>query len=155
MVASGEIKGRATTRQSSNNLPAYPGFLYSTSIRGLYLIAGMNDAFNLERRRNAHWCLAVVLVAICALTVSVATRYCSVHAAVSSKVTVQKRLLPERSRQRLLKNPLAWQPLLVASAMVWEPAFYAGLVPSRPAIATFLFDPCLYNRPPPSTQTLS
>lgn len=115
----------------------------------------VNQGICPERRWQRHWCAVVVLVAVCALTVSVATRYCSLGSSLASTASVQKQSPPEPGRQRLLKSAPAWQPPVVSSALLWAPTFYARVVPARPTAPSVVFEEWLYNRPPPSSDTLS
>lgn len=114
-----------------------------------------NQGISLDRTRQRHWCAVVVLLAVCGLTVSVATRYCSFGSSLASIATVQKQSPLEPSRQRLLKNAPAWQPPVVSSAVLWAPTFYARVAPARPTQPSVVFEEWLYNRPPPSPETLS
>jgi hypothetical protein len=108
---------------------------------------------NLEDLRCRCWCAVVILFAVCALTVSVATRYGSPGGASNDTVTtVQKHSSPEPGRQRLLNNAASWIPPVVASAVRQAPASSLHIAPAVPALPSLVFDENLYNRPPPSSQ---
>lgn len=95
------------------------------------------------------WCIAIVLVAICALTVSVATRYGSA-VATDTVTAVQKHSSWEPGLQRLLNNAATWMPPIVGDAVLYTPAYYRHIAPSGPTVSSVLLEKNLYNRPPPA-----
>jgi len=105
----------------------------------------------LRRPGRGRWCTAVVLVAVCALTVSVATRYsfCEPdgHASVT---TLQKYQSWTPGLQRLLNNAATWMPPVVGSAIFHDPESYPHVVQSGPTVSSVLLEKNLYNRPPPT-----
>jgi hypothetical protein len=105
---------------------------------------------NHETGRCAHWCATVVLLAICALTISVATRYGSPQSSdLLSTHTVHKHCSPEPGRQRLTNNATNWIPPVVEAAVLQSPAGYARVAPAEPTLLKFFRESSLYNRPPP------
>ncbi|HEY3975220.1 MAG TPA: hypothetical protein VGM18_19610 [Candidatus Sulfotelmatobacter sp.] len=110
---------------------------------------------NPENGLSKRWCAVVVLFAVCALTVSVATRYNFARGRVSgSATTVHKHISPERARQRLIKTVASWIPVS-ATAVMQAPSSYPRIAPSGPPIASLLFEKSLYKRPPPALKSLS
>ena len=103
---------------------------------------------NPGRRR---WCTAVVLVAVCTLTLSVATRYsfCG-NPGNESLTTIQSHQSWAPGLQRLLNNAASWMPPVVGSAIFQDPESYPHVEPSGPTVLTVLLEKNLYNRPPPT-----
>lgn len=94
-------------------------------------------------------CTAIVLVAVCALTVSVATRYDSALSPDSRIASLQKDCSWEPGLQRLLNNAATWIPPVVGAAIFYSPAYYREVTPSQPTVASVLLERIHYNRPPP------
>jgi hypothetical protein len=103
------------------------------------------------RRR---WCTVIVLVAVCALTVSVATRYTSAGPC-GKTVTVEKSQSWSPGLQRLLNDAAAWIPPFVDTAIFHDPSCYPHVVESGPTLVTVLLEKNLYNRPPPAVLSFS
>jgi len=116
----------------------------------------MSPLRHCEYRRHRTWCALVVLLAVCSLTVSVATRYSSSSDPSSPTVkTVQTHTTPDAKRQRLAKNAATWVPPLVCFDVLRSPSSYPRIAPAEPPIRSFLLEENLYNRPPPSSAFLS
>lgn len=95
-------------------------------------------------------CTAIVLIAVCALTLSVATRY-GAPVASDARVSVLQSQSPwEPGIQRLLNNAATWIPPVIISVLLQDPGFYPHVAPSRPIFPTVLLESDLYNRPPPT-----
>jgi len=103
-----------------------------------------------ENSRNKRWCAALVILAVCALAVSVATRYSVSYAATSALTSVHSHSLSEPVRQRLIKSAAAWAPVEVCHAVLEAPSSYSRVAPAAPVLPGTLFERSLYNRPPPS-----
>lgn len=111
---------------------------------------------NLEDSRSRGWSALVVLLVVCSLTASVATRYSFFRGTSDDTVTrVQKHVSPEPSRQRLMKNAATWIPPVVVSAVLEAPSSYPRIAPAGPPIPSLFFEKSLYNRPPPSSESFS
>jgi len=111
---------------------------------------------NLEDSRSRGWSAVVVLLVVCSLTASVATRYSFFRGTSDDTVTrVQKHVSPEPSRQRLMKNAATWIPPVVVSAVLEVPSSYPRIAPAGPSIPNLFFEESLYNRPPPSSESFS
>ena len=107
--------------------------------------------FTNMRRGRRRWCTAVVLVAVCALTVSVATRYSYSLKPVDEAVkSVQKYSSWNPGLQRLLNNASTWMPPIADTEIMQDPGYYPDIPQSRPAISNVLLEKNLYNRPPPA-----
>ncbi|MGA7909457.1 MAG: hypothetical protein WCA16_18770 [Candidatus Sulfotelmatobacter sp.] len=106
------------------------------------------------RERKSWWAI-VILLAVCSLTVNVATRYGS--AADFSTHTVRtavKDTSSDAQRQRLAKDAVNWITPVSCSSPLPAPASYSRLAPEGPATSYLLFADALYNRPPPSARSL-
>ena len=100
------------------------------------------------------WCTAIVLIAVCALTVSVATRYDSPVASDAKVSILQSQTAWEPGIQRLLNNAATWVPPVIISVLLQDPGFYPHVAPSRPIFRSVLLESDLYNRPPPTRNSL-
>jgi hypothetical protein len=104
----------------------------------------------LRRAGHKRWCTAIVLLAVCTLTISVATRY-----SLSPGPTDQTRILIEKHHsvtpglQRLLNNAATWIPPLAEAAIFYDPGQHPHIAPSDPPVSSVLLEKNLYNRPPP------
>lgn len=91
------------------------------------------------------------MVAVCALTVSLATRFVSFESASTPGVTtVHHHVSPAPSRQRLLGTATAWNAPLICDNALDSTTSYGRIAPAGPRIPSVLFEKSLYNRPPPS-----
>jgi len=111
---------------------------------------------NLEGRWHRASCALVVVLAVSALTVSVATRYCTPQSSSAYAVkTVHKHSSPEQIRQRLTKNAVNWMPQVVQTGVLQAPTSYPRIAPAGLPIPSVLLETSLYNRPPPSCWSFS
>lgn len=136
---------------------ALRGYDVSYIVEKLGKTLAMPRSTNLRSGRQ-QWSALVVLLAVCCLTVNVATRYSSPATALPNRTsvssssqiaTLQNRLI-EHSRQRLQKTSIAWNPPLDRTISLEAPTFYPRIAPSGPPVAAVLLSESLYNRPPPS-----
>jgi hypothetical protein len=110
----------------------------------------MLERANPSYQSHQRWCALVVLIAVCSLTVSLATRYSSPEGtSAAAVVTVHNVFPPTSSRQRLMKGTAAWHPPVIQSALLDPTTFYPRIAPAGPLMPSVLFDKSLYNRPPP------
>jgi heme/copper-type cytochrome/quinol oxidase subunit 2 len=102
--------------------------------------------YRLAKHPHAHWGLLVIILAICGLTVSLATRTFSLT--ISHSVTAQSNSAPPM-RQHMDRDAVRWvaPPLILSSLQA--PSFYPHVAPAGPPLPALLFDQRLYNRPPP------
>lgn len=111
--------------------------------------------YKMGRRRVGTWGAALILVAVCSLTISLATRYndCASVPSVSVKhVTIHS---SAQKRQHLDKDAARWVTPVGRFAILEVSTFYPRFAPSGPPVHAFLLDERLYNRPPPSSEFLS
>jgi hypothetical protein len=98
----------------------------------------------------------IVLVAVCSLTVSLATRYSSRSDDSSPIVKAfQSKVAPDATRQRLTKNAANWMPPILSFTVFQVPSSYHRIAPPRPPVRSLICDKSLYNRPPPAFKSLS
>jgi hypothetical protein len=101
-------------------------------------------------RRSKPWCALVVLVSVCSLTISLATRYSSSWSISSHSVRVnQTHASPDAKRQRLTKNAANWMPPVFSFAVLQAPRFYPQIVSVGATAPNLLFEEKLFSRPPP------
>ena len=92
----------------------------------------------------------LVLVAVCSLAISVATRYSSPAHLSGGKISVtQQHSSSDPGRQRLTKSVANWLPLVVCYAMVQAPTAYPPVELEGPPAHSSFLGKNLYNRPPP------
>ena len=97
--------------------------------------------------RHSGWRVLVVGLAICALTVSLATR--TFRLTIPQTLTVQSGAA-QATRQHLDRDAVKWVPPVPVFTTLQAPAFYPRFAPAGPPLPTVLFDESLSNRPPPS-----
>lgn len=107
---------------------------------------------NLGRPGAKRWCTALVLVAVCALTIYVATRYdrC-VHVSDRNHTVVASPETFTPGLQRLLNNAATWIPPLVCAAIFDDRGYYSQPSQPDPKISSALLERSLFYRPPPSS----
>lgn len=110
---------------------------------------------NRETGRCACWCALVVLLAVCSVAVSVATRYSSAESAMAAGKTLQRHGTHEPSRQRLTLDSEAWIPPVIVSALLHTPSVYPRVISGGPIFLNRFVESSLYNRPPPLSSSLS
>src|ERR1035437_9657943 len=93
--------------------------------------------------------IAIVLLAICSLTVSLATRYTALGAEVQ-KVTTVKSQSPDAKRQHLLSNALQWTAPASSFTLFQPPRSFVLTVSAVVPSTNLTSESWLYNRPPPS-----
>jgi hypothetical protein len=163
LVSTGQL---APASESSNRTCCedYLGYGYvrllalvtSYMLKTRQVLHEMLGPINLKDSRSRRWWAAVVLIAVCSLAVSVATRYSKTQADFSSSITrVHKRVAPEPSRQRLLKTASTSIPPIVSHFILQSPSSYPRVAPAGPCIPNVLLEETFYNRPPPSSTSLS
>jgi hypothetical protein len=106
---------------------------------------------NLENPRRRCCCAVLVLLAVCTLTVRVATRYCYSHGPSDAKLTiVHKHSSSESVHQRMTKSAPMWLPPVVRWAVLQSPGSYPRVAPAGPPVLGLVLEKSLYNRPPPA-----
>jgi len=89
----------------------------------------------------------IIVLAICGLTVSLATR--TFRLKIHESVTVSSGDA-QGMRQHLDRDAAQWVPPVPVFAALQPPTFYPYVAPAGPPLASVLLDESLYNRPPPS-----
>jgi uncharacterized protein YbbC (DUF1343 family) len=94
------------------------------------------------RRRDA----AVVVLAICGLTVSVATRTFRTRFSTGAIV---KSISGQPVRQHMDSDAAKWVPPVPTLTLLEVPVFYPRFAPAGPPLPRLYFEESLSNRPPP------
>jgi hypothetical protein len=89
----------------------------------------------------------VIILAICGLTVSLATR--TFRLTIPQGVTAQS-AHSHAMRQHMDRDAAPWAPPAPTLTTLQAPVFYPRVAPSAPPISSVPFDESLSNRPPPS-----
>jgi hypothetical protein len=110
------------------------------------LVAPSED-LRLPSHPNQGWRILVIVLAICGLTVSLATR--TFRLTIPNSVTVQSAGL-HAMRQHMNGDATQWVPPVPTLSTLQLPVFYPRFAPTGPPISGVLFDQSLSNRPPPS-----
>jgi hypothetical protein len=117
---------------------------------------GMLSLTDRKSGRCARWCALVVLTAIFALTISVATRYGSAEGASTSAVKTSHNYSSQPpGRQRLTKDAANWVPPTIDCVALQAPARPARIPSVGSAIPNPSFASSLYYRPPPIFSSFS
>jgi hypothetical protein len=101
----------------------------------------------LASHRHPRWLVFVIALAICGLTVSVATR--TFRLTIPHGVTAQS-VDSHAIRQHMDRDSAYWVPPVPVSNTLQAPAYYPQVAPGGPPMPSVLFDESLCNRPPPS-----
>ena len=104
-----------------------------------------------ERRFERGWRGALVAIAICSLTLSVATRFWATGSSQSTVVKSIERRVAEPKRQHLDRDAARWVSPSIDFSSVELPAVETRLAPAGPLLPKHVFSDSLYNRPPPSS----
>ena len=111
---------------------------------------------HLNDQRPKNLFATTVLLVVCSLTVSLATRYYfpvdSSSQAVKS-IKVQKS--PDAQRQRLDKKAANWVPPVFCLTQLEAPGFSPRIAPTGLPVMSLLLEEKLYNRPPPAFTPLT
>jgi hypothetical protein len=92
---------------------------------------------------------AVIVLAICSLAISVATRFTVVSPA-AQKPSTAKSELPDAKRQHLRANAMQWTAPTVRLALYQPPRSSVLIVSAVIPSTNLTSETWLYNRPPPS-----
>jgi len=98
-------------------------------------------------RQHPRWYVLVIILAICGLTVSLATR--TFRLTILHGVTAQSGD-SQAMRQHLDRDAAQWAPPVPTLSTLQAPVFYPRVAPAGPPMPSVLFDESLSNRPPPS-----
>jgi hypothetical protein len=101
---------------------------------------------HLGKRVLRRWEVAVVLLAICGLTVSVATR--TFRTRFSTGAIVRSISAPP-IRQHMDTDAAKWVPPVSTLTVLEVPVFYPRFAPAGPPLQRLYYEECLFDRPPP------
>ena len=104
-----------------------------------------------NNRWRRRWYELVVVFAVAALSVSVATRTFQ-HSFPQSHTV--KSSSPQPMRQHLDRDAVRWFPPAPVFTSLQIPCSYLNVAPVEPPAITVLFDQSLSNRPPPAVMSL-
>lgn len=121
--------------------------LYNSRRNALYFKVGM---FQSRKVADRGWRGVLILVAVCALTSSLATRfYLPTTSQCHTTNSVEVRS-PEPKRQHLDRDASHWVAPDNTFTLMQPALADLGLTPIRPVLITPIFGDSLYTRPPPS-----
>jgi len=104
-----------------------------------------------DGKRLNTWRSALVILAVCALTVNVVTRYstCGSRAPSSRTISVLKSNVGSSQTQRLLSNGLPWIAPAPAVTFLEPPKARTSAISALVPAIHLDSESWLYNRPPP------
>jgi hypothetical protein len=113
------------------------------------MILSVAPSEDLREPQHLHpcWGFAVILLAICALTVSLATR--TFRLTIPNAVSAQS-ADSHPMRQHMDRDAAPWTPQVPILSPLQVPEFYPRVAPAGPPIPSVFFNENLSNRPPPS-----
>src|SRR5277367_5134547 len=103
-----------------------------------------------QKQTGNHWCALVVLLAICSLTISVATRYNAPPNISSPVVKTFDTHASEATRQHLAKDSLCWVPPVFTFAAPQTVSFNLSIRLEVLPPSNLFFAENIFSRPPPS-----
>jgi hypothetical protein len=101
---------------------------------------------HLGKRVLRRWEVAVVVLAICGLTVSLATRTFRTR---TSTGTIVKSVTGQPVRQHMDSDAAKWVPPVSTLTVLEVPVFYPRFAPAGPPLPRLYYEESLSNRPPP------
>jgi hypothetical protein len=105
--------------------------------------------FRAGKRLSCSGRVALICLAICCLTVSLATRF-AVSGSETSSVTAVQAQSADAQRQNLLSDGLKWTAPAVSFTLFEPPRSFVYAVPAVFPSTNLWSETWLYNRPPPS-----
>jgi hypothetical protein len=106
-----------------------------------------SEDLRLPNHQHPRWYVLVIILAICGLTVSLATR--TFRLTISQGVTAES-ADSHAMRQHLDCDAAQWAPPVPTLSTLQAAVFYPPVAPTGPPMPSVLFDESLSNRPPPS-----
>lgn len=98
------------------------------------------------KRVFRRWEVAVVVLAICGLTVSLGTRTFRTR---SSTGTIVKSIAQQPVRQHMDSDAAKWVPPVSSFTVLEVPVFYPRFAPAGPPLPRLYYKESLFDRPPP------
>jgi hypothetical protein len=126
-----------------------PGVVYSDEIPHL------NYYMQLLRHLKvgeSGWRKALIVTAICSLTLSLATRFWAPCTSQSTVIKSVERRFAEPKRQHLDRDGTEWVAPVTMFSIVEPIVIEVALAPARPLLPARVFSDSLYNRPPPLSE---
>jgi hypothetical protein len=108
----------------------------------------MQIDFCVRKRLNSSGRFTLVFLAICCLTVSLATRFAAASSETAAVRAVQDRS-PDAQRQNLLGDGLKWTGPALSFTLFEPPRSFIPAVSAVLPSTNLSFESWLYNRPPP------
>jgi len=103
------------------------------------------------RKIDPHgWRIALIVIAICCLTVSVATRFWTSSSSPYQTVKSINHQSLDPKRQHLNKDAARWVSPSASFTVIAPVTIEISLAPAVPLLPKHVFSESLYNRPPPS-----
>jgi hypothetical protein len=100
------------------------------------------------------WRGALIVIAICSLTFSLATRFWATSDSPSHTVRTVDRRSVEPKRQHLNRDAIRWAAPAADFSIIEPAPIEAALALAGPPLPKHVFSDSLYNRPPPSSDFL-
>jgi hypothetical protein len=97
--------------------------------------------------RCPRWRVLIIVLAICGLTVSLATRTVHLRVVQGNTVTSDS---TRPMRQHLNRDAMQWMAPIPVFTILQVPTFFLPVSPNIPPLPTVHYDESLSNRPPPS-----
>ena len=94
----------------------------------------------------------LIVVAICSLTLSLATRFWAPYTSQSPIVKSVDRRPAEPQRQHLDRDAAQWTAPVASFSIIEPSTIEISLAPAEPLLPMHVFSESLYNRPPPSSE---
>lgn len=114
----------------------------------MILSVAPSQDLRLPHDQHLRWRVLVIVLAICGLTVSLATR--TFRLTFPHTPTVQSGAA-QAIRQHMDRDAGNWTSPVPVSTPLPLPVFYPRFAPAGPPMPSVLFDESLSNRPPPSS----
>jgi len=104
-----------------------------------------------RRMGDRGWQDGLIIIAICSVTLSVATRFWAPSTSSSYIVKSTDRRPAEPKRQHLDRDASRWLAPSASFSIIEPGTIETRLAPAEPLLPKHLLSDSLYNRPPPSS----
>ena len=118
------------------------------------VVSGGMKLFLHREVRERGWRGVLVVVAVCSLTFSLATRFWATSTAPSHTTNCIDRRSVEPARQHLDRDATRWVEPAANFGIIGPTVVETRLAPAEPLLPKHVFSDSLYNRPPPSPRIL-
>lgn len=115
------------------------------------LVTGYMRLIPVKQRKvgDRGWRGLLIVIAICSLTLSLATRFWTPSTSQSNIVKSIDQRSADPKRQHLNKDAIRWLAPLIDFGRLAPASIETRLAPSGPILPKQVFTESLYNRPPP------